>query len=633
MGRATKISGISAPGSGGGGPLALAYPNTPGQVGVAYSMSPAVSGGTAPYGYTIVAGSLSGTGLALNATTGEISGTPTTAGFVSITVRVTDSAGTPATVDFAVSVAISSPSGNPIVVGTPVTLPRATDITALSVAPGLNNQTNFPYDQTTASGAHYVSIPWLSLSDAGCAGDANAYRIIVTARDKDASGNYIGPEQTFWTSHVGAAAGAGNTYTFGPLDTAYGTDGYSYVRTGELYSVEFAAYVVNATDESPQAWANTSASRLQTSIGVSGRAEIVVAKIVQDTAHGGKRGPIGTFDPVDRTRTGGSDGRGGGVQIDPVTGKFVTNNDNPTATFLDNGSFEFASPGFLGAAGTAPGWNYGLNPGGSIEIRNDGGNSGPQYARLSGADTQISQTKGVQGGQPFYLQLAVRSSNTAGTAHAVGIYIVWLDANNAPLTPYTTILGTVSGYVSAWEAVGVSGYVTAPSNAAKAIVKISTSAGETGYWDVDDAFMQPSQNQTANSQTNTGVPSAGSSDYSALRAYSQVDSSSSYYGRRYMGLVAPDGSEYYASVSSGNVTCFTASGPSLRYQTGAHSLSSQADITVGDNTANSLISFIVQSGVVYTTIILSGVSFSGYNGTVQAAYAANKPVKAGIICN
>jgi hypothetical protein len=612
-------------------PLALAYPNTPGQVGVTYSMSPAVSGGTAPYGYTIVAGSLSGTGLALNATTGEISGTPTTAGFVSITVRVTDSAGTPATVDFAVSVAISSPSGNPIPPGTTGTLPRATDITALTIPYGLNNDTNFPYDQVAANGNHYFSIPSFTLSDIGCIGDPNAYYIRITAQDYDASNNPIGPEQPFAGTLVGAAGSTGNTYTFGPLEGAYGTDGFSYVRTGELAKIGIRVYVINNTDQSSYSFANTAASRLETSIGTAGLTLIDVAKIVQDTAHGGKRAPIGTFDHVDRTNIGG------GVQFDPVTGKLITNNDNPTATFLDNGSFEFASPGMLGAAGTAPGWNYGLNPGGSIEIRNDGGNSGPQYARLSGADTQISQTKGVQGGQPFYLQLAVRSSNTAGTAHAVGIYIVWLDANNAPLTPYTTIVGTASLYVPSWEAVGVSGYVTAPSNAAKAIIKIALSANEPsgGYWDVDDAFMQPVISQTGNSQANTTNPSANSSDHSALRATSLIDSSNSYYGRRQAFLVAPDG------VTKAQISVSNAVATLLALTTGSQAIfgnSSGPLWQLSDTANNYSVSLQMPCGngglfAPQLTIVLAGVVFTGYTGTVQAAYAANKPVKNGMICN
>src|SRR6185503_17342963 len=52
---------------------------TTGRVGVAYSSSLVATGGVGPYTYSIISGSLP-TGLTLNASTGAITGTPTTAG-------------------------------------------------------------------------------------------------------------------------------------------------------------------------------------------------------------------------------------------------------------------------------------------------------------------------------------------------------------------------------------------------------------------------------------------------------------------------------------------------------------------------------------------------------------------------
>jgi hypothetical protein len=63
---------------------------TTGTVGTPYSSTIAVTGGTAPYTFTLASGSLPN-GLTLNSTTGVISGTPTTAGPFSFTVKVTDS--------------------------------------------------------------------------------------------------------------------------------------------------------------------------------------------------------------------------------------------------------------------------------------------------------------------------------------------------------------------------------------------------------------------------------------------------------------------------------------------------------------------------------------------------------------
>ncbi|MEV4181328.1 fibronectin type III domain-containing protein [Streptosporangium canum] len=71
-------------------PPAFTFPAPPaGEVGVAYSVPLTVSGGTAPYTWSVSAGSLP-PGLILNASTGVLSGTPTAAGGYSFTVKVLD---------------------------------------------------------------------------------------------------------------------------------------------------------------------------------------------------------------------------------------------------------------------------------------------------------------------------------------------------------------------------------------------------------------------------------------------------------------------------------------------------------------------------------------------------------------
>jgi fimbrial isopeptide formation D2 family protein/uncharacterized repeat protein (TIGR01451 family) len=76
--------------------LALACQSSSGQVGMAFSSALVASGGTAPYTFAIVSGPLP-PGLTLNAGTGAITGTPTTAGTYAFTAKVTDSKGATAT--------------------------------------------------------------------------------------------------------------------------------------------------------------------------------------------------------------------------------------------------------------------------------------------------------------------------------------------------------------------------------------------------------------------------------------------------------------------------------------------------------------------------------------------------------
>jgi hypothetical protein len=74
------------------GPALLFPPPPGGEVGVAYSDQLTVTGGTSPFTWSVSAGTLP-PGVTLGASTGLLSGTPTTAGSYSFTVKVTDHSG------------------------------------------------------------------------------------------------------------------------------------------------------------------------------------------------------------------------------------------------------------------------------------------------------------------------------------------------------------------------------------------------------------------------------------------------------------------------------------------------------------------------------------------------------------
>ncbi|HVN78592.1 MAG TPA: putative Ig domain-containing protein, partial [Terriglobia bacterium] len=73
-------------------PLAINTTTLPaGVLNVAYSQSLSASGGTPPYTWAIISGSLPA-GLSLNASSGTLSGTPTSSGSFTFSIRVQDSA-------------------------------------------------------------------------------------------------------------------------------------------------------------------------------------------------------------------------------------------------------------------------------------------------------------------------------------------------------------------------------------------------------------------------------------------------------------------------------------------------------------------------------------------------------------
>jgi FtsP/CotA-like multicopper oxidase with cupredoxin domain len=164
-----------------------------GEVSIAYNQPVTATGGITPYAWSVTAGSLP-PGLTQNPTTGAISGTPTTAGAYSFTVRITDAVGGFATKAFSITIAAlpvitttSLPNGevalayNRPVTVTGGTTPFAWSVSVGSLPPGLSQSPT----TGTISGTPTTAGPYsftVSLTDAFGAIAAKALSItIVTA--------------------------------------------------------------------------------------------------------------------------------------------------------------------------------------------------------------------------------------------------------------------------------------------------------------------------------------------------------------------------------------------------------------------------------------------------------------------
>jgi hypothetical protein len=144
-----------------------------------YSQVLAVAGGTAPFSWSVTAGALPA-GIALDPTTGALSGSPSAAGSATFTVQVKDSSSVTGTRSLALAIA------PPLGIATASTLPRGTGQVAYSQSLAPSGGTP-PYSWSVTSG----SLPaGMNLSPAGVlsgtpAGAANA---TFTAQVTDAAG-------------------------------------------------------------------------------------------------------------------------------------------------------------------------------------------------------------------------------------------------------------------------------------------------------------------------------------------------------------------------------------------------------------------------------------------------------------
>lgn len=205
--------------------------------GTPYSQTMTASGGTSPYDYSLVAGTLP-TGITL-ASAGSLAGTPTSPGNFTFTIRATDSSfgdGAPFSADRAYSVVVNAPT---IVVG-PASLPNPTVGTAysqtLSASGGTAPHTFFVTSGALPAGLTLTGSGVLS----GTPTSAGSFSFTVTAADANShqgSRAYTvtsgGPSQVITPSTLPTGS-AGSAYPSTQFSTTGGTSPHSYAVTGGM---------------------------------------------------------------------------------------------------------------------------------------------------------------------------------------------------------------------------------------------------------------------------------------------------------------------------------------------------------------------------------------------------------------
>ena len=159
--------------------LSMAPPSLPAPViAIPYSQAVTASGGTAPYTFSISAGALPA-GLALNPTTGTISGTPTAFGTFNFTLQARDAN------NFTVAQVYSFTVATPVIVVSPATLPSANAEVAYSQTFTSSGGTA-PYTYAMTSGALPAGLSF-SATGALSGTPTAAGTFIFTVRSADSS--------------------------------------------------------------------------------------------------------------------------------------------------------------------------------------------------------------------------------------------------------------------------------------------------------------------------------------------------------------------------------------------------------------------------------------------------------------
>jgi uncharacterized protein YhjY with autotransporter beta-barrel domain len=187
-----------------------------GTQGVSYNQTVTASGGTGPYTYSVSAGSLPA-GLAINPSTGAITGIPTGSGASSFTIQANDTLGNFGTQAYTVNIGTNTLTINP------ASLPNATQGAAYSQTGSATGGTG-PYTYSVTAGSLPAGLSLNSSSGAITGTPAASGPSSFTIQATDTNGN-VGSRS------YGINTGASSSLTVSPANLPNGSQGIVYSQT------------------------------------------------------------------------------------------------------------------------------------------------------------------------------------------------------------------------------------------------------------------------------------------------------------------------------------------------------------------------------------------------------------------
>ena len=224
-------------------PTLPATPPPAGQVGVAYSTTFTVTGGTAPFAWAVTAGTLPA-GLTLNSTNGQLTGTPTTAGTSGFTLTVTDafsqsaSRATTLTVTPGPLVLTTTADVASTVAGATVTWTQTIANTGTTAFTGVQVQTSLAgvlddavyLDATATAGTVGYTSPTVSWTGNLAAGATVTVTVTARVNNPDVGDKVLTAVVTSPTLGTNCAAGVGDPRCTSTVTVA----GLSIVKTADV---------------------------------------------------------------------------------------------------------------------------------------------------------------------------------------------------------------------------------------------------------------------------------------------------------------------------------------------------------------------------------------------------------------